>query len=169
MYQITDDSGFLAIVNPARYHSFIKSDWEFEDLVQRFKLEMKNNNLVIWSTGKENTWKVQVLDAFSGTEAFRQFDKLIEVTGNKLLFTNYEDITMAAQFEHEPMITARNKNQLFEIKNGVYTVSVRQMSDPEDYEAILPNENADFEIVFTPFAAEERVDEHIDNIIWWPS
>jgi hypothetical protein len=168
-YRITDDSGFLAIVNPARYHSFVNSDWEFEELMQRFKIEMRNNNLIIWSSGGERTWKIQVLEALSDRKAFRQFDKLIEVTENQLLLINYEDITMAAQFEGEPLVTERNKNQLFDIKNGVYNVTIRQMFDPENLEAIPSDEKADFEIIFTSFITEGDMKEHNDTIIWWPS
>ena len=168
-YRITDDSGFLAIVNPARYDSFVNIDWEFDDLVQRFKIEMQNNNLIIWYSGGEKTWRVHILETFSDDIAFRQFNKFIEVTKDRLLLTNYEDLTMAAQFENELITTERNKDQLFDIKNGLYKATIRQMYDPEDFEAVSIDEKADFEIIFTPLAAERSVEEHIDNIIWWPS
>lgn len=35
-FNITDDSGFLAIVNADRYKSFVNEDWELYELMDHF-------------------------------------------------------------------------------------------------------------------------------------
>lgn len=62
-FEITDDSGFLAVVNADRYKTFVTEDWELKELMDHFIAEMNNDNLVIWGTGLENYWKVDFVDA----------------------------------------------------------------------------------------------------------
>ena len=59
-YEITDDSGFLALVDPDAYRGFVTKNWELDDLLARFKAEMSGRRLLIWGTGCENTWSVRV-------------------------------------------------------------------------------------------------------------
>jgi hypothetical protein len=54
--KITDDSGFIAIVDGHQYHSFVDEDWSFPDLMSHFAGEMNKENLIIWATGAENVW-----------------------------------------------------------------------------------------------------------------
>jgi hypothetical protein len=39
-FKITDDSGFLAIVNPHKYNSFVDENWELPQLFNHFVNEM---------------------------------------------------------------------------------------------------------------------------------
>ena len=47
-FKITDDSGFLAIVNADEFNSFVGEEWDLSQLVNRFVDEMNNNHLIIW-------------------------------------------------------------------------------------------------------------------------
>lgn len=166
-YRITDDSGFLAIVNPEKYHSFVQENWQFSDLLERFKTEMSQDHLIIWSTGREGTWNVQVLPAPSNQIGFRQFEKTIDVTNGQLLLTNFEDITMAAQFADMGIVSAHNQDQLISIENGFYQAILRQMSDPEVFADASSKVAADFELIFVPLTAPFHPAEPVENIFWW--
>lgn len=51
--QVTDDSGFLALIDPDEYSGFVAEDWALEDVVTRFHEEMAARHLLIWGTGQE--------------------------------------------------------------------------------------------------------------------
>jgi len=79
-FNITDDSGLLAIVNADRYKSFVHEDWEYEQLMKHFVDQMNNNSFIIWATGLEGDWTICFTDKPSGKQSFREFSKLISVT-----------------------------------------------------------------------------------------
>lgn len=60
--KITDDSGFIAIVNADKYNSFVDENWELPQLLNRFVDEMNKDALIIWATGSENKWIVEFSD-----------------------------------------------------------------------------------------------------------
>ena len=95
---ITDDSGFLAVANVDKYNSFVSEAWELPQLLGHFVDEMNENTVIVWATGFENEWTIDVLESPSDKKSYREFTQSIEVTNGKLFLTNYEDLTMAAQF-----------------------------------------------------------------------
>jgi len=58
MLEVTDDSGFLALVVPATYETFVDSDWTLEQLLTHFKAQMDLRSLLIWGTGLEGFGKL---------------------------------------------------------------------------------------------------------------
>ncbi len=98
---ITDDSGFIGIANLDKYDSFINANWDFEMLKKRIVDQTNSNNIIFWSTGREDCWNVQIStnDYFINKKLFRIEEALIEVTNNKLYLVNYETLSMAAQFQ----------------------------------------------------------------------
>jgi hypothetical protein len=158
---ITDDSGFLAIVNAHKYESFINEQWELVQLFRRFIDEMNNDHLIIWATGLENKWIVNFTDQSRNQKAFREFSKTIEVTNGQLILTNYEDLTIAAQFPDEKLPLKQNVNLYILLDNGKYQVIVRQLFSPADYEH---KEVVHFEIVIE--AATKSEIHRVDKIFW---
>jgi len=73
-FKITDDSGFLAIVNADRFDSFIDEQWELPQLLNRFIEEMNKRHLIIWGTGSENEWTVEFLDRSTNKNVFRIYE-----------------------------------------------------------------------------------------------
>ena len=53
--KITDDSGFLAIINSESYKSFVDEDWELIQLMNHFITEMNNKNIIFWATVRTPT------------------------------------------------------------------------------------------------------------------
>ena len=158
---ISDDSGFLAIVNADRYKTYIKEDWDLSELFGRFVEEMNNQNMIIWSTGCENKWTVTVTKTFSKNKALREISRTITVTKGRLYLRNYEDLTMAAQYEDEK-IPAKHNNELYiEAENGIYKLTIRQFFDQNNLTSQVPH----FEIVVQKDSLEKLTP--INNILWY--
>src|SRR5688572_5144628 len=98
MIEVTDDSGFLAVVVPATYSTFVDSDWQLDQLFDHFRQQMAQQSLLIWGTGLEGFWRVEVRFQESSLQGFREVSGPLRVVGGAVLLTNYESLTMAAQF-----------------------------------------------------------------------
>ena len=160
---ITDDSGFLAIVNTDKFNSFVSEEWELSQLLNHFVDEMNKGHLIIWTTGLENKWTVNFTDKPTNKETFKEFTKTIEVTNGQLFLTNYEDLTMAAQFENEKIPSKQNANLYIKLDNGKYEITVRQLFDPAEYE-YEDEEKVNFEIVIEPGIKREV--QRVDKVFW---
>jgi len=163
-FSITDDSGFLAIVNADKFNSFINEQWDLLQLLNRFVDEMNKEHLIIWATGLENKWTVDFTNKPTNKKAFREFSKPIEVTDGQLFLTNYEDLTMAAQFADEKIPSTQNANLYIQLDNGKYEIAVRQLFDPTNYE-YEEEEIVNFEIVIQP--DRKREGQRVDKVFWW--
>jgi hypothetical protein len=160
---ITDDSGFLGIVNADKYNSFISGDWQLSQLLNHFVDEMNRDNLILWSTGSENTWTVHFVNNPSGTKSFREFYKTLEVTSGKIFLTNYEDLTMAAQYHDEKIPAKHNAKQSIDLGNGRHEFQIRQLFDPEDNNYDLEGK-INFEIVVRTDSSKNF--QPIDKVFW---
>lgn len=134
MLQITDDSGFLALVVPSAYESFVGSEWTLEQILSHFNAQMEQRSLLIWCTGMEGLWNVEVRLTKSDVGGFREVSGLLEVRGGSLLLTNYESLTMAAQFEQVSLPEEHQRDLLLPLPDGAYTCRIIQMIDPTQEE-----------------------------------
>jgi hypothetical protein len=159
---ITDDSGILAIVNADKYNSFVSEEWELPQILKRFVDEMNNDNLIIWSTGFKSTWTVNFLSQPSDKKSFREFSKTIAVTDGQLFLTNYEDLTMSAQYEDEKIPAKHNADLFVKVDNGTYDFKIRQLFDPTDYER-RPRDT-DFEIIVQ--LNTKATDQNVHEVFW---
>jgi len=116
------------------------------------------------ATGLENEWTVNFLDKPTNKKAFREFFKTIKVTNGQLFLTNYEDLTMAAQFEDEKIPAKQNADLFIQLDNWKYEVTVRQLFDPNDNEYGAEGE-VNFEIIIQ--ADIKKRANQIDKIFWW--
>jgi hypothetical protein len=128
--EVTDDSGLLALVVPAIYESFINSDWTLDQVLLHFKSQMARRSLLIWGTGLEGFWKVDIVLHETKLEGFRQICGQIQVVGNAILLTNYESLTMAAQFEDVKLPQKHQQDLLVSLPDGSYACKIIQMLDP---------------------------------------
>ncbi|SMG54229.1 hypothetical protein SAMN05661096_04128 [Marivirga sericea] len=152
--QIIDNDGFLALVNSSKFNAFLTEDWEFDQLMNHFVEQMNQGHFLIWRTGYEGgTWNVDFVSERSNQESFRDFEATIEVTDCKLFLTEYSDLTMAASYPKQKIPSNHNSELYHELSNGIYSVTVRQLFNPE-----LDDENLEsktnFEIVLKPLDAE---------------
>jgi hypothetical protein len=161
---ITDDSGFLGIVNSDKYNSFVSEDWQLQQLFKRFVDEINNGNLILWSTGSENVWTVNFVNEPSETKSFREFHKTLEVTNGKIFLTNYEDLTMAAQYNEEKIPAKHNTDLAIDLDNGRYEFKIRQFFDPTDYN-YEPEGKVNFEIVIQKDTTSKK-SQQVDKVFW---
>ncbi len=161
---ITDDSGFIAIANADKYFSFVDENWNFPQLLNHFVAQMNKQAFIIWATGLQNTWTIFFSNKPSNQKAFREFGKSIDVTNGQLFLTNYEDLTMAAQFDEETIPANHNSQLCIKLDNGKYIFSIRQMFDPENYDYDQIEKN-DFEVIIQSDNNSKPI--NIDKVFWW--
>lgn len=132
--EVTDDSGFLALVVPAAYETFVASHWTFDQIMAHFKAQMARRSLLMWGTGLEGFWKVDVTLKKTKVTGFREVIMPLQIVGGSLLLTNYESLTMAAQFKDVRLPEKHQENLLVSLSDGDYTCRIIQMFNPEQEE-----------------------------------
>lgn len=165
IFEISDSSGFLGIANFDKYNSFLSSEWDFDMMKERIINEMNAHNLLFWGTGMENLWKVKIGTKLSEKAYFREERGVIEITDKKLHLTNYESLTMGAQFEHIKLPEKHHEDLYIAVENGKYMVKFRQMKNPEEYKP--GTEDFDFEIALMKIVNMPEI--YVNNFkkIYW--
>src|SRR5262249_62326892 len=95
MLEVTDDSGFLALVVPAAYETFVASNWTFDQIMHHFQAQMARRSLLIWGIGLEGFWRGDVRLKKSKTKGFRGVSGRLQDVGGSLLVTNYGSLKQA--------------------------------------------------------------------------
>jgi hypothetical protein len=149
-HEVTDDSGFLAIVDPDAYQGFIREDWTLDLLLEWFASEMAARHLLIWGTGLEKIWEIHASFQPTGVSGFREISGSIASSRGRLLLTNYESLTMAAQFADTSLPQSHERSNLLQVQPVLYDCRIVQLSDP-DTEAPF-EEKVSFIYEFTPTA-----------------
>ena len=83
MLQVTDDSGFLALIVPASYKTFVARNWTLDQILGHFKQQMAENSLLIWGTGLEGFWNVKVVLEHTKVKGFREVTGPLQVLESK--------------------------------------------------------------------------------------
>ncbi len=130
-FKVTDDSGFLAIIDPDAYRGFVHADWTWETMQDDFSREMSEGHLLIWGTGMAHFWSIDVSFQPSSATGFREVIGSIAASRGRLLLTNYESLTMAAQFPDVALPQAHEREQVLSVSPGLYNCRILQLSDPE--------------------------------------
>ena len=122
--QVTDDSGFLALVDPDAYSGFVAEDWALDDIRARFRREMAARHLLIWGTGQEGSWTVDVSLSGPAGAGIREVTGSIVATNGRLLVTNYESLTMVAQFNDVALPEQHESDLVVNVRIRVCTGAV---------------------------------------------
>jgi len=131
IYRVTDDSGMLALIDPAAYRSFVGDEWTLDALEERFREESSARRMILWGTGREGEWSVRVRFERSAERGFREFETGLRVSEDRLLLTNYEALSMAAQFEDVKLPEPHDQQNGFGVPGGHYACRVIQHHDPD--------------------------------------
>jgi len=165
-YEVTGDSGFLALIDPESYQSFVDRKWTLDQLLQHFKDEMRHRRLVIWGTGREDVWRIEVRLRRSADWGFREFSAPIAASAGLLLLTNYESLTMAAQFDDVSLPEDHQRDLLIPVVPGIHCCRIVQRFDPEATDSPLRADNADFLIELTPVENGHEAADILSAIPW---
>ena len=131
MYRVADDSAFLGIFDPCAYISYIGEEWE-DDLVDHFKAEMYRYRLLLWGTGREGFWSVEVRREASAVTGFREFAGPIVATESLLCLTSYDSLAAGAMFQHFSLPEAHERGLCIAVTPGAYQCRIIQMQDPDE-------------------------------------
>jgi hypothetical protein len=130
-YTIIDDSGLLALVDCSAYRPFVGEDWTYERILQHFNGCTKDRTIAVWNCGDGgDSYVVRVRSDITSDSGFRSIDGAISVTGGALHLVSYDVLTMAAQFEDEPLPSKHERHLRIELENGNYRIRLVQLYDP---------------------------------------
>jgi hypothetical protein len=96
---------------------------------------------------------------------FREFSTTIRASGKQLLLTNYESLTMAAQFAVERLPAPHDMELLVPVQPGLYRCRVIQRFDPETHSEQVGDGTPDFDIELGVMDTAERP-ERLEAIPW---
>ncbi|SNT41650.1 hypothetical protein SAMN05421812_105442 [Asanoa hainanensis] len=131
-FTVTDDSGLIALVDHHAYPTFVSGDWTYETLFAHFRSAMAARSLLVWGTGREEDWVVDVVvDGPAPRGGFRRALGPIRVTAGQLHVTSYDSLTMAAQFADEALPQPHQADAVLDLPTGLYGCEVVQLVDPE--------------------------------------
>jgi hypothetical protein len=145
MYRVADDSGFIGIFDPHAYVSFVAEDW-VDELESHFTAQMYHYRLLLWATGCEAIWRVEVRQEASSISGFRELTGPIVATGSQLCLTSYDSLTMGAQFEHISLPQEHNWDLYITVESGAYNCRIIQLQDPDDCSDNADTDAAEFVI-----------------------
>jgi hypothetical protein len=138
-FEQTDDSGLLALLDPHSYQGFVAEEWTYDSIFEHFGKAMTRRSLLIWGTGMENSWTVDVIiGELAPPGGFRRTAGPIRVTGGRLYLGNYEALTMAAQFPDTRLPEPHDQHLVFEVPAADWHCEIVQMEDPDLDETVEP-------------------------------
>lgn len=128
-FAITEDSGFLGIIDPDRYEGFVAEDWTLERLFEHFAAQMGRGTLLLWATSEHGgTWTVTTDSAPPGA---RSVTGPIVSTRGRLCLVTYESLTMAAQFDDVTLPEPHMADLALDVQPGTYDCTVTQFDDDD--------------------------------------
>jgi hypothetical protein len=166
-YTITDDSGYLALVDPVGYRRFVENNWTIDQLIQHFHSAIHERHLALWGTGRKDTWRVDVGFERSPVTGFREFSTLLGASGQHLLLTNFETLTMVVQLGEERLPEPHQPDLLIPVLSGLYLCRIVQRFDPESYNPYFRDKRTDFLVELTQIQDAESVNVDIASGIPW--
>lgn len=145
---ITDDSGFLGIIDPDRYESFVDENWTFESIRAHIVRQMAQRRILMWSTGGEGTRRLAITTWPDELRGHRHIVGPIEVSVGRLCLVNYETISMAAQFKDVAIPEKHMEDCVFSLPSGLYQCRITQTANPDETTPSFDESIAHFVLAF---------------------
>lgn len=137
-YTVIDDSGFLAVLDPDAYETFVAEEWTFERLRAHFRRQMAERRLLIWCTGREAIWTVAIGPLPTGDAGFRAVSGPIVASRGRLLLTSLDSLSMAAQFADVALPESHEADQVLHLPARAYRCAIVQCRDPSPSATAVP-------------------------------
>jgi len=141
-FEITDDAGFLALVDCNAYASYVAAEPDMEKLRIHLLDAMRGNQILVWATGRADFWKVSVR-TFAPEAFFRSATGYLRSTGGEICLSNWEDLAYAARFTAAKLPLPHHHTLFYKLRPGDYRVDLYQIRDPRDFHRSV---DADFVI-----------------------
>jgi hypothetical protein len=135
IFEMSGDSTYLALVDTHQYESFVGPDWASNErlLEPHFIAQMGRNTMLAWETGSDAGWRIEIREGFSKTTGFREITGTIHLSAGEAFLLDYDDLSMAAQFEDNRLPGDDARERRFAAAAGLYDCRVLQLVDPKLY------------------------------------
>lgn len=158
MYSVCDDSGIMALVDPDAYESFVGEDWEYDDLLNHILQQMRLKRILIWGTGLEETWRVDVGFEVSSLVGINVITGVIDNVDGHFSLVSWNSLVAAASDQNITLPTRNDYSNTFKVPSGMYECRIIQMYDPEVLSGRTDGEDTerdfDFRVELTPCDSE---------------
>jgi hypothetical protein len=123
---------FIALIDAARYEGFIEDgEWgSGSKLVTHLRQQAQDLRVVLWSTGMERDWKVQVHIGAPSISVEQQRVGLIRASSEQLHLVNYDSLTMAAQFDDHRLPDEVTARYVIPVAAGNYLLTLQTLCEP---------------------------------------
>ncbi|KXO88027.1 hypothetical protein AXK56_11615 [Tsukamurella pulmonis] len=133
-----DDDGFVLLITPDSYDSYIDRNWTLEQITTRFTEQMTARSMFAAYVGQDAalhqlTYGPPALSAVVAREA----SSVVDVAEGGLWLTDYTQITMAAQFEDEQPIGTYSTR--LPVDPGRYEVRLHQLDTGALHLTVVPS------------------------------
>lgn len=163
MYNISEDDGFLVLLDPNTYVTFIGDEADFDQIIHHIKDEMSKYRILVWGTETGGNWRVQVVHGESSINGYRDVTGFITVSQNFLCITNFFELRMTARNPLLFMPTKSASSHRVELENGTYSCRIIQLYDPNDFDDLRANDESrpnfiiSFEKVLSPSTSWNKI------------
>jgi len=132
---IYGDCCYLSLIDPLRYSSFVGPDWAANErlLEPHFITQGSNCSALVWDTGFEADWRVEIREGISTEKGFREVTGSIRNSGEALYIANYDSLSMSAQFADHRLPDEDCARYKISLPSALYTVRVVQRVNPATY------------------------------------
>jgi len=151
------DGSSLALIDASRYEGFIRDgDWGKGDkLIKHLREQARDLRVLLWLTGMERDWKVEVHIGAPSVSIDRDRVGLITAKSDRLHLMNYDSLTMAAQFEDHHLPDKETKKYAITVSPGSYLCTLQTLFEPGE---IVQAEGVAFRIYLQPLDAVALVE-----------
>ncbi|MDP0399752.1 hypothetical protein [Tsukamurella strandjordii] len=133
-----DDDGFVLLVTPDSYDSYIDEDWTLDQITTRFTEQMTAGSMFAAYVGPDAALHQLTYGAPAPSAAVaREASSAIDVAAGGLWLTDYTQVTMAAQFEdQQPLGTYSTR---LPVDPGRYEVRLQQLDSGALHLTVTPS------------------------------
>lgn len=140
-----DDDGFVVLITPDTYVSFVDEDWTFDQITAHFAEQMTAGSMFAVYVGQGSG--LEVIDELTygppapGETAEHEASGVVEVGPDGLWLADYAQITTAAQFQGQSPITADFSTRL-PVAPGRHEVRLQHLATDALHLTVTPAANA---------------------------
>ena len=133
-----DDDGFVLLITPDSYDSFIDEDWTLDQITTRFTEQMTAGSMFAAYVGPDAALHQLTYGPPAPSAAVaREASSAIDVAAGGLWLTDYTQVTMAAQYEdQQPLGTYSTR---LPVEPGRYEVRLQQLALGALHLTVIPS------------------------------
>lgn len=125
-----DEDGFFVLVDREAYQSFVALDWTLDVLDAHIARQRAAGRIAVVFLGQEHAdAPVDILAEPSARPSTRELRSALVVGDGGSWVTDYTDLTMAAQYDDEPVVPRPQEATHVLLPAGRYAVTIRRLRE----------------------------------------